>query len=441
MTISLSQPLKLPCGAELPNRIAKSAMTEGLADEYNRATEDHVRLYRAWSHGGTGLHFTGNVHVNRGYLERSGNVAIDGNGGLEMLRRYAKAGTEGGNHLWVQLAHAGRQSPATICPEPICPSPVPLKNFTKETFNDPREITVEEIHDTIERFAHAAEVCRETGFTGIQFHSAHGYLLSSFLSPITNQRTDEWGGSLENRTRLLRTVYAEARKRVGADYPISVKINSADFQRGGFDHEESLQVVKTLGELGFDLIEISGGNYEEPAVLYGERDPAGNVVRASTKAREGYFLKFAEEARKVTKAPLMVTGGFRSKASMTEALESGALDVVGIARPLCTDVNASKKLIEGTADRIDDYEKRMPQITSEELGGASELETQQANMFADIGWWALQLVNLGQGKEPDPSMSRIEALQKYIAYETMKNEAWKGPGATPADEPAATAAQ
>jgi 2,4-dienoyl-CoA reductase-like NADH-dependent reductase (Old Yellow Enzyme family) len=293
-------------------------------------------------------------------------------------------------------------------------------------------MTEDEIEDTIQRFAHAAEVCRDVGFTGIQLHSAHGYLLSSFLSPRVNQRTDKWGGSLENRKRFLGAVYAAVRERVGDDFPIAVKINSADFQRGGFDHDESLEVVRWLGEIGFDLVEISGGSYEDLVLFYGDKDAMGEPVRESTKEREAYFITFADAVRKVTDVPLMVTGGFRSRAAMNAALASGALDVIGLARPMCTQVDAPALLLEDRTERLSELEHSLTRMTSEELGGVGELEVRQANVFADIGFFCLQIVNIGQGRPVNPDMTTMEALTGYLGYETQKAEAWKGPEAVPA---------
>jgi 2,4-dienoyl-CoA reductase-like NADH-dependent reductase (Old Yellow Enzyme family) len=220
VTDLLAGPLRLPCGAVLPNRLCKAAMTEGLADSLLRATPRHETLYRQWSEGGAGLLLTGNVQVDRTDLERPGNVAIDvsaaqtvSDEALQRLRAWARAGTVGGNHLWMQLSHAGWQSPRYITSRPLAPSDVQLKllgNYAR-----PRPLTEAEILDFIQRFARAAVIARETGFTGVQVHGAHGYLLSSFLSPVTNRRTDAWGGSLENRARFLLEVVRAVRKAVG----------------------------------------------------------------------------------------------------------------------------------------------------------------------------------------------------------------------------------
>ena len=410
----LSQPLTLPCGAVLSNRIAKAALTEGLADGMHRATDRHARLYRQWSQGGAGLVITGNVQVDRLHLERPGNLVIDGNGGLAQLRAYAAAGTVAGNHLWMQINHPGRQTPKELNGAPLAPSAVPL-NLVGEKFAPPREMTEAQILDVIRRFAHVAGVARDTGFTGVQIHAAHGYLLSQFLSPLANRRTDAWGGPLENRARALLEVYRAIRKTVGKDFPISVKMNSADFQKGGYDSEECLDVVRWLAREGVDLLEISGGNYEQLQMLgHGEVEVAdGRVLRESTRRREAYFLEFAEKIRPVSKIPLMITGGFRSRQAMADALESGALDVIGLGRPMCVDPAVPRKLLEGTINATAAQERSL-RLDPAEVGFEADRATLDLiEAFGDLGFYCLQLIYLGNGKPVDTDMSCFQAFVRY----------------------------
>ena len=342
----LAQPFVLPCGAVLPNRLCKAAMTEGLGDDYLRATPLHESLYRQWSEGGAGLLITGNVMIDRHILERPGNVAIDvthppsvSDEAKSALRRWATAATVNGNHCWMQISHAGRQSPRYVTRHPVAPSEVQLDllgNYAK-----PRALTENEIHDFIDRFAKVAVIARETGFTGVQIHGAHGYLISAFLSPVTNRRTDAWGGSLPNRARFLLETVRAVRKAVGADFPVGIKLNSDDFRKGGFSNADCLEVVSLLNAESVDLLEISGGNYEQPRLLgVSGREQDAVAVRPSTRIREAYFLEYAEAIKRVAQMPLMVTGGFRSRAGMEAALRSGVCDVIGIARPLCTHTHA-----------------------------------------------------------------------------------------------------
>ena len=263
-SIKLTDPLELPCGATLPNRIAKAAMTEGLATPDGVPTPQLCRLYGMWSDGGAGMLLSGNIQIDRDHLERPGNVILQ-NGKAEndaarmALQEWATAATRNTNHFWAQLSHAGRQVQNDINPTPKAPSAVKL-GIPGGKFGLPEPLTVMEIQDIVESFANAAKTCQDAGFTGIQIHAAHGYLLSSFLNPRANQREDEYGGSLENRARTLLAIIKRTRQVVGPKFPISVKLNSADFQKGGFLFKDSLQVVQWLEKASVDLIEISGGN-------------------------------------------------------------------------------------------------------------------------------------------------------------------------------------
>jgi 2,4-dienoyl-CoA reductase-like NADH-dependent reductase (Old Yellow Enzyme family) len=395
-SLTLASPLTLPCGAVLKNRFGKAPLTEGLADEMNRATARHESLYGRWAQGGAGVVVTGNVQVDRRYLERPGNVVIDGNGGLDALKRYARAGTQNGTHLFMQINHPGRQTPRRVCEQPIAPSAVKLKNLPETAFAPPRAMTAAEVDDVIRRFVHAAVVAKETGFTGVQIHAAHGYLISQFLTPLVNQRTDQWGGSLENRARLLLTIVREMRKAVGPSFPISAKLNSSDFQQGGFSNSDCLQVVRWLEEASLDLLEISGGNYEEPSMM-GSKTSEGATVADSTVKREAYFMDYAEQIRKVTKVPLMVTGGFRSRAAMEAALASGAVDVVGLGRPMCVETDLPNKILAG--------------------GDGTAWEKNIKPAKAGLAWFCLALIAHGDGRTPNTALTGPEAIELYLKNE------------------------
>ena len=363
--VNIENSLTLPCGAEIKNRICKAAMTEGLADEQNRATEKHVTLYSRWAEGGSGILLTGNVQIDHRYLERPANVVIEGeqsNEQISRLRAYAEAGTKNNTHLWMQISHAGRQTPAAVAPTPVGPSDVQLK-MPGAAFGKPRALEHDEILDIIQRFAHAAKVAQDTGFTGVQLHGAHGYLLSEFLSPDVNTRTDEWGGSLENRARLLLEAIRAVRKAVGDKFPVALKLNSADFQKGGFSHEDSVQVATWLNDEGLDLLEVSGGTYEQPKLVGLDNltlnPDRAESLRESTVAREAYFLDYAKDIRAVFKNPMMVTGGFRSRAGMDAALAADACDMIGLGRPLCVDTQIVNKLIDGSEDTTTIFEKSL----------------------------------------------------------------------------------
>lgn len=388
----LAAPLQLPCGAVLKNRVAKSAMSEQLADRANAPGEALARLYGTWADGGAGLLVTGNVMIDRSALGEPRNVVVDDERDLPALRAWAAAGTRGGTHLWMQLNHPGRQTPRTLARTPVAPSAVPVQ---LPGFAAPRALTDAEIETLTRRFATSARVAQAAGFTGVQIHGAHGYLVSQFLSPRTNVRDDRWGGSLENRMRFLRESYRRIRETVGATFPVSVKINSADFQRGGFDAADAEIVVETLAADGVDLIEISGGSYEQPAMMLGAKE--------STREREAYFLAFAETIRRRITTPLMVTGGFRTRSAMIAALASGALDVVGLARPLAVEPDLPARLLDGRAERSLAAPRRLGMPT---LDGVTELS-----------WHTLQLHRMGAGEAPDPGLSPLRAAAMALVLQ------------------------
>ena len=414
----ITDKLDLPCGVQIKNRICKGAMTEGLADEQNRATSKHVNLYNRWSDGGAGILLTGNVQVDHRYLERPGNVVIEGqqtNEQLSRLTAYAEAGTKNNTHLWMQISHAGRQTPASVAETPVAPSEVQLQ-MPGAQFGKPRSLSDEEILDIIQKFAHTASVAKETGFTGVQIHGAHGYLISEFLSPDINKRDDNWGGSLEKRSKFLLEIVRSVRKSVGDSFPVSLKLNSADFQKGGFTHEDAIQVASWLNEEGLDLLEISGGTYEQPhsvgidIALNPER---AEVRRESTIAREAYFLDYANDIRNVFKGPLMVTGGFRSVQGMNDALNQNACDVIGIARPFCIDPQIANKLLSKDISETPTLEKTM-QVGPGLLGLNSPFSMIKGiNGWGQQAFWCLNLIRMGEDLDPNLNLGVFKAFLQY----------------------------
>ncbi len=394
----LNQSLRLPNGSALRNRLAKAAMSEALATYGNRPTEELVELYRRWGSTGLGLIITGNVMIDRRALGEPGNVVIEDESDLPALKRWAQAATAQGAALWVQLNHPGKQSPKGLNAVNLAPSAVPFREDMAAFFETPREATAAEIQDIIERFGRAAAICKKAGFSGVQIHAAHGYLISQFLSPHHNRRDDEWGGTPEKRRRFVLAVYAEIRRQVGAGFPVGIKLNSADFQRGGFTEEESLDTIRALADAGIDLIEVSGGTYEAPAMSGIMQE----TKKASTAAREAYFLGFAEKARGATQVPLMVTGGFRTAAGMNAALRSGALDVVGLARLLAIDPDAPASLLQGR-----DSAQQVRPISS----GLKAIDRMG---LMEIVWYTRQLRRIGKGRAPRPHESGFAAFLKSV---------------------------
>ncbi len=370
-----------------PNRILKSAMSEVMAKQgVHLPTDAHNRVYARWAKGGTGIIVTGNVMIDANALGEPGNVVLETDEHLDRFRAWADAVHKANPQarLWMQINHPGKQSPKFLTPEPVAPSAVPLGKGLEASFAKPRALTETEIAALIERYATTARLAKAAGFDGVQIHGAHGYLVSQFLSPHHNQRTDDWGGSAENRRRFALEIYKAMRREVGDDFPISIKMNSADFQKGGFEGEEAYALIAELEKAGIDLIEVSGGNYESPAMT---------GARQSTSEREAYFLDFAAEARKRTTVPIAVTGGFRSVRAMEQAIASGATDFVGLARALTLDPELPLH-----AAKDPDY--------AQDVGRPSTGVTSLDKMFMiPITYYETQIRRIADGKEPDVTMS------------------------------------
>jgi 2,4-dienoyl-CoA reductase-like NADH-dependent reductase (Old Yellow Enzyme family) len=416
----LAQPLTLPCGAVLPNRLSKAAMTEGLATRDGVPTPELERLYGIWSDGGAGMLLSGNIQVDKDHLERPGNVVIDSEPNAEMqaaLASWAKAATRNGNHFWAQISHAGRQTQKIINKTPKAPSAVKL-GLPGGQFGEPVALTADEIAEIVRRFAVCAAAVKTAGFTGVQVHSAHGYLFSQFLSPRSNLRTDQYGGTLANRARALLDAVAAVRKAVGPDFPVSVKLNSADFQKGGFDFEDSLQVVQWLEQAGVDLIEISGGTYEQPKLLglQGMEEEEKQEVAESTMVREAYFVDFALAMQEKVSIPLMVTGGFRQRLAMEQALESGSADVVGLGRPMCVMTDAPTQLMEGL-EELPRYENELSLFPSW-LGFLGKVKSLRAMAgFAVQYWFYGQIDAIGRTGQANAELTVVKATQETMALQ------------------------
>lgn len=418
---TLSQPLEVDGRVITPNRLVKAAMTEGLADPLGIPTGQLQTLYRRWSQGGAGLLITGNVQIDRQHLERPGNVIIDHNltaDEREQFIGWSTAAKSGGSRVWMQISHAGRQTQRIINPHPKAPSAVRLR-MPRQFFGKPDALTEPEIYELIDRFATAAKMAKETGFDGVQIHAAHGYLLSQFLAPDANKRDDSWGGALENRARMLLEVVRKTRELVGDDFVVTVKLNSADFQRGGFDTEDSVTVAGWLENEGIDVLEISGGNYENPRFMNLEgmqnesdtQNEPRTKVRESTVAREAYFLDFAKQLQETTKTPLLVTGGFRSADAMADAITMDGVALIGLARPLCIDPEYASNLLNGgtTIDRFEDKLRLGPGPFGP---NSSSSFLRSMNLLGTSQWYYQQIRRMGNGQEPDRGMSVFGSLIK-----------------------------
>jgi len=338
----LFTPLSLPNGAIISNRIAKAAMEENMADGDHAPSMALRRLYQSWAEGEAGLILTGNVMVDARAMTGPGGVVLEDDRHLDRFRAWADAGRSQGAHMWMQINHPGRQMPAALGQQTVAPSPVALDLGAQSSrFALPREMTATDIEEVKNRFVSTAVLAERAGFTGVQIHAAHGYLLSQFLSPLSNHRQDAWGGSLQNRARLLLDIVRAVRAAVTPGFAVAVKLNSADFQRGGFSPEDARAVVQMLAPLGVDLVELSGGSYEAPAMMGSSRDER-------TLAREAYFLEFARDIVAVASMPLMVTGGIRRLEVAQQVLDSGVA-MVGIATALALEPALPRHWRQGQA--------------------------------------------------------------------------------------------
>ncbi len=403
----LASSFKLPNGTLLQNRIAKSAMSENMGTLQNAPTRNLIKAYEVWSKGGSGLLITGNIMIDSRALGEPRNVVVEDRSSFKLLQDWAKSCEGTGTHIWPQLNHPGRQAFASINKEVVAPSAVSLKmGAASRMFKKPTPLSEDAIWKIIKRFGNTAKIIQDAGFTGCQIHGAHGYLVSQFLSPLSNTRKDKWGGILENRMRFVIEIYREIRTQVGKEYPIGIKINSADFQRGGFSEEESLEVIRILSKEGIDMLEISGGTYEKPAMV-------GLKQKKSTQEREVYFLDYIQKARKITTKPLMLTGGFRTVSIMEQALIDGNLDIVGLARPFCLYPELAQDIF---CRKIEGFVTPLPSSGIKMIDKMGGIE---------LPWYELQIHRLGKGKRPKKRMSGLLAfwfnLKSMILKSLIKN--------------------
>ncbi|SDT30026.1 2,4-dienoyl-CoA reductase [Pseudomonas asplenii] len=383
------QALSLPNGVLIPNRIAKAAMEENMADQDNAPSRQLMELYRAWADGEAGLLLTGNVMIDRRAMTGPGGVVLEDERHLEKFRQWAAIGKAKGAQVWMQLNHPGRQTLANLGQTSLAPSAVALEmgEFSK-LFAEPRPMSEADIEAVIARFARSAQLAEQAGFSGVQIHAAHGYLLSQFLSPLSNRRSDRWGGSLENRARLLLAVVKAIRTVVAPGFCVAVKLNSADFQRGGFDADDARQVIEWLNTQAVDLVELSGGSYEAPAMQGEARD-------GRTLAREAYFLEMAADLAKVAQMPLMVTGGIRRLPVVEQVLDSGVA-MAGIATALAVEPNLPRHWREGR-----DSHPQLPPIRWKKKPLAA---------LATMAVVKFQLKRLSEGRRTKPEVSPAWAL-------------------------------
>lgn len=323
---------------DLRNRLVRSATAEMMADEAGRPLPQLAELYRNLARGGVGLIITGHMYVHPSGKAHPGMTGISSDDLIPDLRALADAVHAEGGAIAVQINHAGRQSRGGLVVDPIAPSTY----VAKPPRSGAREMTVNEIKMLIDAYAQAAWRAKEAGFNAVQIHAAHGYLVSQFLSPIANQRTDEWGGSLENRTRFLKGIVAAVRRQVGHEFPLLAKLGIRDESEDGLSLEDGVAIVGKLREWGLDAVEISGGLAETGTFnIVGEIAPGKN---------EACFRPWAHAARDAAELPLLLVGGMRSREVMEDVLGSGDAQLISMCRPLICEPDLPNKLSRGTVE-------------------------------------------------------------------------------------------
>ncbi|KAJ1326284.1 dimethylglycine catabolism A [Microdochium nivale] len=352
--LKLNTPLTLRCGLTLPNRLVNPAMAESFADKDSLPTSEAcISAYERWAEGGWGMIMTGNVQVDVTYIGSPNDMAyddaVDRSRIIEAWTKWRETIGKNGTKAIMQINHPGRQSPMgagrrSLFAKTLAPSAVPIKLgdglwprfLVSLLFGTPKEMTHKDIQDVVAHFARTAKAASEAGFAGVEVHAAHGYLLSQFLSPDINLRTDEYGGSAVNRARIVVEIVRAIRDVVPKEFCVGIKFNSADYSPGpeaGLALEDRIAQVRVIAEAGLDFLEVSGGTYENPTCIVGYDDKS-ETKSARTLAREAYFLDFAQSIRKsLPDLHLLVTGGFRTRRGMEAAVSDGDCDLVGIGRP------------------------------------------------------------------------------------------------------------
>lgn len=356
-------------GVTLKNRIIRSATHEGMADENGCPTEMMMKKYKHLARSEVGAIITGYAGVKQnGKSPMLNMLMIDSDFQVEPLRELTRRVHEYGTPVFLQIAHCGRQTRSKITGFPtVAPSAIKDKIYSEEV---PHALFEDEIYELIEKFVLAVERAKKAGFDGVQIHAAHGYLLSSFLSPHMNKRNDIWGGSTENRFRIVNEIIRQARARVG-EYPILVKINAYEKSKDGINIEEAVRVSRCLEQAGCDGIEVSCGTVEEGFVTSRGDCPFDAISRNNFKMEKIpkffnplvkfmvkrtmtspephflYNLPHAEEIKKHVSIPVIVVGGIRKLEDIKKIIEQERCDFVSMSRPFIIEPDLVKKFKEG----------------------------------------------------------------------------------------------
>lgn len=385
----LSHSLTLPCGAVLKNRFVKSAMSDSLGDGQGNPTNTQARLYERWAEGGTALSIIGEVQIDARFPEKPGNLVLGDHSDMNALRQLTARASVNQAHIWPQLGHAGALAHTPLS-QPAGPSALNIEALQCVG------LSLEQVQQLPDNYARAAVIAQQAGFTGVQVHAGHGFLLSQFLSPLFNKRTDLYGGSVDARSRIIVEVIEKIRKAVGPAFPIGIKMNCSDLLEGGLTESDALDVIRILNNTSLDLIEISGGTYFPGAKA--SSDNAGNGP---------YFIGFAKLARQLTGIPILVTGGFKQRDQAVAALESGSVDMIGLARAMVLNPDLANDWIRNS-NQIPEF----PRFSTPPPG-------------AITAWFTMRLTALGDDRESSFDMDLASALKQYELRNNERLQRWQ----------------
>lgn len=386
----LGQPLRLPCGVHLKNRLIKSAMSDSLGDGAGNPTRTQMRLYERWAEGGAALSLVGEVQGSPHFAEKPGNLVLTPDADMQAMQALAMRGSVNGAHIWPQLGHAGALAHAPIS-TPKGPSPLDIAGLRCEG------MTAEDIAELPNAFARTAALAQQAGFGGVQIHAGHGFLLSQFLSPLFNHRTDAYGGPVAQRFRIIGDTIDAVRRAVGAQFPIGIKINATDKLLGGLTEEEGLEVVRLLDQTSIDLIDVSGGTYF----------PGAPSSSDSVSKTGPYFADFARRAKQMTSIPIMLTGGFTTRDQAADALSTGAADAISMARAMALNPMLPSKWLRDKGGDPD-----IPTFETPPHGGVT-------------AWYTMRLTALGEDTEDGFDLSPTDALSAYLTRDAGRCVRWQ----------------
>lgn len=391
---TLDQTLTLPCGALLKNRLIKSAMSDSLGDGQGSPSQAQIRLYEKWAQGGFALSIIGEVQIHHLCPEKPGNLVLDHHADKKLLRELSKKASIEGAHIWPQLGHAGALSHKPIS-QPKGPSALNIDDLNCDG------MTIEEVEALPGQYANAALLAKEVGFTGVQVHAGHGFLLSQFLSPLFNQRKDEYGGSIENRSQLIINIINRIRQAVGQSFPIGIKINASDLLEGGVTQEHALETIHLLDNTSLDLIEISGGTY-----FPGAKSSSDNTTKGV------YYTEFSQKAKRKTNIPIMVTGGIKTLAEAQHVLSDDKADLVGVARAVVLNPKLAQTWLKGINQNPIFPHFKFPRFESPPPEGIT-------------AWYTMRINAIALDQEHKTPLVLETAIEQYLKRDELRCIQWQ----------------